>query len=89
MGPAQRCDVKTAQRTLRRRYGLSATGSRAYAVGDVVVLPKGHRDGMGRLREEVRARIDQIQTASDGSLFYGIEWTDPRTGKRRTTWWAP
>jgi hypothetical protein len=77
------------KRSLHRRYGLSSGGPRAYAVGDVVVLPKGHRVGMGKLREEVRARIDQLQTASDGSTFYGVEWSDPRTGKRRTTWWAP
>jgi len=77
------------RRTLHRRYGLSSGGTRTRAVGDVVTLPKGHRVGMGRLREEVRARIDQIQTASDGSPFYGVEWADPRTGKRRTTWWAP
>lgn len=74
---------------IKRRYGLSASSPRTYVVGDVVTLPKGHRVGMGRLREEVSARIDQIQTASDGSPFYGIEWADPRTGKRRTTWWAP
>jgi hypothetical protein len=58
-------------------------------VGDYVTLPAGHRVGMGRLRESMRARVDQVQTAADGSLFYGLEWTDPRTGKRRTTWWAP
>lgn len=68
---------------------FDSIGLKTYAVGDFVTLPKGHKIGMGRLREEVRARIDQIQAAADGSPFYGLEWTDPRTGKRRTTWWAP
>lgn len=74
---------------LTRRFGRTMSGAKHYAVGDVVTLPKGHKVGMGRLREEVRARIDQTQTATDGSTFYGLEWTDSRTGKRRTTWWAP
>jgi hypothetical protein len=41
------------QKALRRRYGLSASAPRAYAVGDVVTLPKGHRVGMGKLRSRV------------------------------------
>jgi RadC-like JAB domain-containing protein len=61
---------------------------RAYAVGDVVTLPVGTRVGMGHLKADVRARIDQIQTSSDGSPFYGVRWTDGK-GKDRFTWWAP
>ena len=58
-------------------------------VGDYVTLPIGTKVGMGRLRVAVTARVDQIQTASDGTPFYGVSWTDPKTGKHRTTWWAP
>ena len=60
-----------------------------YVVGDMVTLPAGTKVGMGKLRASVQARIDQLQTASDGSTFYGVSWTDAKTGKRRTTWWAP
>jgi hypothetical protein len=27
--------------------------------------------------------------SSEGTPFYGLAWTDPRTGKSRHTWWAP
>jgi hypothetical protein len=74
-------------RALRRRYGRS--GARPYAVGDLVTLPKGYKIGMGRLREPVQARVTQVQISSEGTPFYGLEWLCPRTGKRRTTWWAP
>lgn len=60
-----------------------------YAVGDTVTLPAGTKIGMGKLREPVEAKIDRIETSSDGSLFYGLHWVDRRTGRLRTTWWAP
>jgi hypothetical protein len=60
-----------------------------YSVGDTVTLPAGTRIGMGRLQKPVQARIDQIQTANDGSPFYGVSWTDAKSGRVRTTWWSP
>ena len=66
----------------------AAENPRAYAVGDRVILPAGTSVGMGKLRADTPARIEQLQTASDGSTFYGVSWTDSK-GKRRTKWWAP
>jgi hypothetical protein len=48
----------------------------------------GTRVGMGKLREDTPAVIDQIQTSSTGAPFYGVRWTD-RKGKTRLTWWSP
>jgi hypothetical protein len=72
-------------RTLRHRYGRSHG---PFKVGDRIVMRAGTRVGMAKLRADTTATIDQIQTAADGTAFYGVWWIDAK-GKRRTTWWAP
>ncbi len=56
--------------------------------GDMVILPKGKSIGMGKLREATPAIIEFEDTASDGTKFYAVRYTD-RKGKSRTTYWSP
>ena len=66
-----------------------ASESHEHKVGDTITLPVGTRVGMSKLKTAVEAKIDQIQMDNTGAPFYGVSWTDARTGRRRTTWWAP
>jgi len=57
-------------------------------VGDVIVMPAGTRVGMGRLRKPTTSKIETVETATDGTLFYRVWWIDDK-GKRRTTYYSP
>jgi hypothetical protein len=57
-------------------------------VGDTVTVLAGTRVGMGKLKAAVKAVIDAKQVSDQGGTFYGVGWTDPRTGKQRHTWVA-
>ena len=72
----------------RRDRDLLAKHDRVYAVGDRIVMRAGTRVGMGKLREDTPAVIDQIQSSPTGAPFYGVRWADAK-GKARFTWWAP
>jgi len=60
-------------------------GGPVLRVGSTIVLPAGHRVGMGRLRKDTTVRIDRIENDSEGAPIYGFSWMDER-GKARSGW---
>jgi hypothetical protein len=56
--------------------------------GDTLIMPKGKTVGMGKLREATPAVIEWEDTASDGTKFYAVRYTD-RKGRSRTTYYSP
>jgi hypothetical protein len=53
-------------------------------VRDQVTLPKGHKVGMGHLKQDTQVTVESVHQGDEGE-FYRVAWTDPK-GRPRTTY---
>jgi len=74
--------AKKAFRGVPIDMGLAANP--ALAIGQSLVLPAGHRIGMGRLRADTAATISRVDADDSGRPIYGVRFTTK--GRDRTTW---
>ena len=69
----------------RRLTGLRE--GRSLKVGDKIPLPTGTSIGMGKLKKDVIATVDTIETDNEGKTFYRVSWVEK--GKSRNTYYRP
>lgn len=50
-----------------------------------VTLPKGHRVGMKRLKEDTEATVVSKHSGDEGAFFYRVNWTDSK-GRDKSTY---
>lgn len=77
----------TINRKLEELRLALSEGSRLKA-GDKVTLPAGTPVGAGKLKQDVTATVDTIETDDKGATYHRVSWSDAK-GKSRSTYWRP